>query len=220
MSAAEFLLWVRGPGLSIATTIFIFGMLLKFLEIFLLGRKQSLAELRDSGMAAGFRTMFSRSLAADKNTFKRSAFTIIAGYVFHIGLFVTIFLLTPHIKLFESVLGFAWPALPTPVVDFFAVIAMIALLAVLWHRLTTPVLKFLSTGQDYLAWALTFLPLLTGYMAYHHLFFEYTWLLAVHILTVELLLVVFPFTKLTHTFTLFLSRWYNGMMAGQKGVQS
>jgi nitrate reductase gamma subunit len=81
------------------------------------------------------------------------------------------------------------------------------------------VLKYLSVGQDYVVWALTFLPLLTGYMTYHHLFFPYTWLLGIHILSVCILLIVFPFTKLTHAFTLFISRWYNGMMGGEKGVQ-
>ena len=147
-------------------------------------------------------------------------FTFIFGYVFHIGLLAVIFLLAPHIQVFESLTGLSWPALPTPAVDFFAIAALIAMMALLWRRLTNPVLKLLSTKQDYLVWAATFIPLFTGYMTYHHLWLPYTWLLAIHIFSVELLLVLFPFTKLTHAFTLFISRWYNGMMAGQKGVQS
>jgi nitrate reductase gamma subunit len=219
MTAEELLLWARGPGLVIASSIFIFGILVRLIEIFMLGHKKNLAEIRDSGISAGFRTIFSRSLPADRNTLRRSMFTFTAGYVFHTGLFVVIFLLTPHIQLFEKLIGFAWPALATPIVDFFAVLTMLALLAVLWHRLTNSVLRFLSTSQDYLVWFLTFLPVLTGYMSYHHLFFPYTWALALHILSVELMLVLFPFTKFTHAFTLFISRFYNGYMAGQKGVQ-
>lgn len=220
MSSAEFLLWVRGPGLEIAGVIFAFGILLRLFEIFLMGRKRNLSALRDSGVAGGARTIVTRFLPADSATFQRSIFIIVAGYIFHIGLFVTLFLFVPHIQLFDALSGFSWPGLPTPVVDFFAVISMIALLALLWNRLTKPVLKLLSTGQDYLVWALTFLPILTGYMSYHHLFFEYNWLLGVHILTVELLLILFPFTKLMHTFTLFISRWYTGYMAGEKGVKA
>jgi nitrate reductase gamma subunit len=94
------------------------------------------------------------------------------------------------------------------------------MLAILWRRLTHPVMKLLSTTGDYLAWTLTFLPLLTGYMTFHHLWFNYTGLLATHILTAELLLVFFPFTKLTHTFTLFIARWYNGVISGERGVQA
>ncbi len=220
MSGAEFLLWVRGPAFDMAMAIFLFGLLLRFLEIFLLGRKTDLSVARGNAMAGGVRTMFTRFLPADKNSFQRSAFTIVAGYVFHIGLLVALFLFVPHIELIKATVGIGWPGLPTPIVDFFTAMTLIALIAVLFHRLTHPVLKFLSTGEDYLVWAVTFIPLLTGYMAYHHLFFEYAWLLGMHILSVEILLIVFPFTKLMHTFTLFLSRWYQGAMAGHKGVQS
>ena len=220
MNSAEFLLWVRGDGLQIAVVIFLFGMVLRLFEILLLGHKKNLAAVRSSGIKEGFRTIVTRSLPADKNTFKRSMFTIISSYLFHIGLFVVIFLLAPHISLFKSVFGFAWPSLSTPLVDFFAVITMLSLLAILFHRLTKPVLKFLSTPQDYIVWALTFLPVLTGYMSYHHLLLPYNWMLGVHILSVELMLILFPFTKLTHAFSLFLARWYNGSMAGQKGVKS
>ncbi|KAA3628046.1 MAG: hypothetical protein DWQ08_07590 [Proteobacteria bacterium] len=219
MNAAELLIWVRGPGLAIAATVFIVGMLVRLIEILALGRKNTLAKTRSSGVGAGLRTVFSRSAPADRSTMKRSMFTFVSGYTFHIGLFVAIFLLAPHIELFDSVFGVSWPALPTPVVDFFVVLSLIALMAILWHRITHPVLRHLSTGADYTAWAVTFLPLATGYLTYHHLFLPYTWLLAAHIITVEIMFIVFPFTKLTHAITLFMSRWYNGMMAGQKGVR-
>ena len=219
MNSVDFLLWVRGPGLAIASIIFVFGMTLRMFEIFMLGRKKNLAELRSSGIKEGFRTIITRSGGVDTYTTKRTMFTHISGWVFHLGMFTAIFLLAPHIELFKSFLGFGWPALPTAIVDFATVIALITLLAILFHRLTNPVMKFLSVGQDYVVWALTFLPLLTGYMTYHHLFFPYTWLLGIHILSICVLLVVFPFTKLTHAVTLFTSRWYNGYMAGQKGVK-
>ena len=32
-------------------------------------------------------------------------------------------------------------------------------------------------------------------------------------------MIVFPFTKLMHAFTLFMARWYNGAIAGYKGVE-
>jgi len=220
MNSAEFLLWVRGPGLQIAAAIFVFGMILRFIEILSLGRKENLAEHRGNGVAQGFKTMFSRSVPIDKNTAKRSMFTIVSGYIFHIGLFVIIFLLAPHISFFKSILGFAWPSISTAIVDIFAVLTMVSLLAILFRRITHPVLKNLSTFQDYLVWSLTFFPVLTGYMAYHHLLLSYNWMLGIHILSVELLMIFFPFTKLTHTFTLFLARWYSGSLAGQKGVQS
>lgn len=219
MNAVEFLAWVRGPALTISSIVFVLGMTLRMFEIFMLGRKKNLAELRSSGIKEGFVTILTRSGNVDTYSTRRTQFTHISGWIFHIGLFAVIFLLTPHIEVFASFLGFKWPALRTPIVDLLSVVTMITLLAILFHRITDPVLKYLSTSQDYVVWALTFLPLLSGYMAYHHLFFRYESLLGVHIFTVCLLLFLFPFTKLTHAVTLFISRWYNGMMGGERGVQ-
>ena len=126
----------------------------------------------------------------------------------------------PHIELARSLVGIGWPGLPMPVVDISAVAAMLGLLAVLASRLANPVKRFLSGFQDYLAWLLTFLPLATGYLAFHHLLIDYTLALALHILSVELLLVALPFTKLFHTVSVFVSRWYNGDIFGRKGVAS
>lgn len=220
MNSAEFLLWVRGPGLQIATAILIFGIVLRVLEIVLLGRKKNLAATRRSGVGDGIRTIFSRSLPADSETARRSMFTLVTGYLFHLGLFIVIFFLAPHTSIFKSVLGFTWPSIRTPIIDFVTVITMLTLLAILFRRLTKPVLKKLSNFQDYFVWALTFLPLLTGYMSYHHLFVLYNWMLGLHILSVELLMIFLPFTKLTHTFTLFFARWYTGSMMGEKGMRS
>jgi nitrate reductase gamma subunit len=219
MSEIEFLHWVRGPGFQIATIIFIAGVIIRFGEIILLGRKKNLAEAKGSEMSSGLRTIVSRSIP-DKTTFQRSTFTVVAGYIFHIGLFVTIFLFAPHILMFKDVIGFGWPSLPTPVVDAMAVVTIIALLAVLVHRMNDRVLKFLSTKEDYLVWIVTTAPLITGYIAFHRIGMTAPTLLAIHILSVELLLVLLPFTKLMHTFTFALSRWYNGAISGYRGVQS
>jgi nitrate reductase gamma subunit len=219
MTETEFLLWVRGPALQIATIVFVLGIVVRILQMVMLGRKANLAEARGSALAGGLRTMVTRSVP-DRGTFQRSTFTIVSGYIFHIGLFVTIFLYAPHILLIDEVFGVSWPALPTPVVDATAVVTNIALLAVLIHRIKDPVMRFLSGFSDYLVWLVTFLPLFTGYIAFHRIGLSPPMLIALHILSVELLMVVFPFTKLMHTFSLFIARYYNGAIAGYKGVQS
>lgn len=219
MTGGDFLLWVRGPAFEAATVIFVVGVLVRIIGILALGRKTDLAVAKGNATSAGLRTIVTRSLPR-RDTWKRSVFTIAAGYVFHIGLFVIIFLFVPHILVFREVLGIGWPGLPTPAVDAFAVVTIIALVAVLVHRVRDPVLRMLSGVQDYLVWAVTLLPVITGYLAFHRLGLPYPVMLGVHILSVELLMVLFPFTKLMHTFTLFLARYYNGAVAGYRGVRS
>ena len=219
MNHLELLTLARGSALNWALAIFVFGIVLRFFEIFGLGRKPDLAKPRSDSPGSGWRTMFTRSLPPE-GMLKREPVTYISGYVFHIGLFVVIFFLASHIAFFRSMTGLSWPNLPTALVDAFVVAAIVALGVLLAHRLNNKVKRLLSGVGDYLAWAVTLLPLLTGYMAYHHLFVEYTLMLALHIFSVELLLVLLPFTKLFHTFSLFISRWYNGDFFGRKGVAS
>jgi nitrate reductase gamma subunit len=217
MSELQFLTWVRGLGLNIAIGIFILGVLWRLIEIYSLGRKRDLAVPRRRPGASGFHTVWRRSLAPP-GMLKRSPVSYIGGYIFHVGLAIVVFLFAPHIKLIDGLLGLSWPALPSPVIDAVTVVTLAAMVVLLVDRINNRVKRFLSTFEDYFTWALTFLPLLTGYLAVKHLLLPYTTMLALHILSVELLLIAIPFTKLFHAITLFASRWYNGDIHGRKGV--
>ncbi len=218
MNELQFLTWVRGTGLNIAVVVFLLGVLWRLLEIYSLGRKKDLSAPRHVPGASGWHTVFRRSVPPP-GMLKRSPVSYIGGYVFHIGLAIVVFLFAPHIKLFQSLLGLSWPGLPSQFIDMTAVITMAAMVVVLVDRINKPVKRFLSTFEDWFTWAVTFLPLLTGWLAVRHLLLPYTTMLAIHILSVEILLVVLPFTKLFHAFTVFGSRWFNGQANGHKGVQ-
>jgi len=219
MDANELLSWARGPGFDIAMIVFVGGMLLRLLEVLALGNKTDLSPARGSGPKGGVETIVNRMLPR-KTVFDKEPLRIINGYVLHIGFFIVLFLYGPHIVLFESILGFGWPALPSGMIDAVSAITIVSLIAALVLRLNNKVLRFLSTTDDYVVWAVTLLPVLTGYMAYNHLVASYTMMLALHLLSVELLLVVAPFTKLTHMFSFAMARWYQGYQAGRRGVES
>lgn len=217
MTCLEILTWARGPGLALALGIGLFGVLLRIVEIQALGRKPDFAKPREITPGSGWRTILSRSLPP-AGMLQRAPLTYLGGYVFHIGLAVAVFGFAPHIELIRGLFGLRWPGLPNLVVDLATISAIVAMVAVLVGRLVDPVKLMLSGFGDWLAWALTFAPLVTGYAAFHHMAEEYTLLLAIHVLSVDLLLALLPFTKLFHVVSLFMSRWYNGDMAGRKGV--
>lgn len=217
MGALQFLTWVRGPGLNLALAILVLGVIWRLIEIYGLGRKPDLAAARSVPGASGWATVLRRSLPPP-GMLSASPVSYIGGYVFHIGLAVAVFLFAPHIALLKSLIGLAWPGLPSQVVDFATVVTMAAMIAVLVDRIARPAKRFLSTFGDWFTWTLTFLPVVTGWLAVHHLLLPYTLMLAIHILSVELLLIFLPFTKLFHAFTAFGSRWFNGTVNGHKGV--
>ncbi|MGK2953491.1 MAG: hypothetical protein ACSLEZ_14060 [Thiobacillus sp.] len=217
MNELQFLTWVRGPGLDIAIGIFLLGVLWRLFEIYSLGRKKDLSVPRHAAGASGLSTVFRRSIPPP-GMLKRSPVSYIGGYVFHIGLAIVVFGFAPHILLIKNLTGLSWPGLPSQFIDLAAVVTMAAMVIVLVDRINKPVKRFLSTFEDWFTWTVTFLPVLTGWMAVQHLLLPYTTMLALHILSVEILLIVLPFTKLFHVFTLFGSRWYNGRVNGHKGV--
>lgn len=217
MGEIELLNWARGDGLNLAIAIFILGVLWRLVEIYSLGHKPDLSAPRQATGASPWHTVLRRSLPP-QGMLRRSPVSYIGGYIFHLGLAVVVFLFAPHIKLIESLVGLSWPALPSQIVDLVAVITLVAMVVVLVDRITKPVKRYLSTVEDYATWAVTFLPVLTGYLAVKHLLLSYTLMLALHILSVELLLVLLPFTKLFHAFTAFGSRWFNGKVNAHKGV--
>lgn len=217
MNEMQFLTWVRGTGLNIAVGLFLLGMVWRLIEIYSLGRKKDLSAPRHVSGASGWHTVFRRSVPPP-GMVKRSPVSYLGGYAFHIGLAIVVFFFAPHIKLIEGLFGVSWPALPSQFIDFVAVVTMAAMVLVLADRINKPVKRYLSTFQDWFTWTVTFLPVLTGWLAVQHLLLPYTTMLALHILSVEVLLVVLPFTKLFHAFTVFGSRWFNGTVNGHKGV--
>jgi nitrate reductase gamma subunit len=218
-TATDFLLWVRGPGFDFALVVFILGVIIRLLEVLVLGRKTDYADPRGGELGPGFLTVITRTLP-ESGSFKGSPFTVIGGYIWHIGFFISLFLFVPHIELIHNMTGLIWPGIPSNLVDAVAAVTIVTLVAMLFSRLTHPVKKYLSGPEDYLTWLVTFLPMLTGYLAYHRMIDPYPLALGLHILSVEVLMIVFPFTKLMHAFTFIIARWYNGAMAGRRGVQS
>ncbi len=214
------LIWAKGTGLQLATLIMLGGLIMRVSHMLILGRSKDLSEARDVNLlVAGMKTII-RRFKPPAGMFKKSPFVYINGYVFHLGLFVIIVFSMPHIEVFEGAFGISWPGLSRFFIDAVTVITILSLLLGLAYRLWQPVHRLLSGWDDYLVWTLTFLPLLTGYMAYHHLMSDYITILTLHILSVELLMICVPFTSLSHMLTLFVARAYNGMISGRKGVQS
>jgi len=214
-----FLLFTKGPLFNIAIAIFALGLGARLAEILLLGRRPNFAEPRAGEWLPGLRTVFTRTLP-DPGTFKRAPFNVVTGLIWHLGFLVALLLFIPHIELIKGLFGVSWPGLPNPFVDLVTAVTLVALAATLVHRLNHPVKQRLSTVEDYLVWAVTFLVVLTGYLAYNRLINPYPLALGLHILSAELFLILLPFTKLTHIFTAFIARWYNGASFGRRGVQS
>jgi nitrate reductase gamma subunit len=221
--------FARGPGMTWAVTIFVVGVLWKLAGIILLRAKPDLSEARNPSAWTGLRAILTRTWPR-REFVHGTAFGVVFGYVFHIGFLFALVFYLPHVLFFEDVFkgllgvnfqkmfGVPWPYFSGGMVSFFGAVAVAALVALLVHRIVNPVKRLISNFDDYFSWLVTIAPLVTGMLAYSHVGAPYQTLIAIHLLSVELLLVWFPFGKLMHTFTVFLSRGTQGMQFERKGA--
>lgn len=212
--------WARGPLLQWSLVIFAIGVAWRLLGTILLLRQRRLSAPRSNAtLRGGIRTIVMRSVPPHELE-KNIVFQHVTGYLWHIGFFVTLLFFGPHLPFFESILGFGWPGLPNGLVTVTAALTLAILIALLVRRLMHPVLRLISTADDYISVLVTLLPLVTGLVSYAGVLFEKETNLALHILSVELLLVWFPFGKLMHLFLAFPARYQAGADFARTGVKA
>ena len=217
MTLLEF---ASGPGLKWALWIFVLGVVWRVVgAMFLLSRK-NLAKPREfNSVAAGVGAIISRSAPA--HAFERSIrFQHVTGYAWHFALFISVLFFAPHILFFESVLGFGWPHLPNTIILVTAAVAVAVLIALLIRRATHPVQRFISNADDYISIFVVLIPLITGILAFAHFGGRYETLLAIHLLSVEVMLIWFPFGKLMHAIMTMPARYQAGTAFGRRGVKA
>ena len=217
MSLLDF---ARGPALYWSLIIMVAGIMLRLVGALFLRHSKPLSKPRsERTIRAGLRTMITRNwLPATLGN--RVMLQQVTGYVLHIGLFIVILLYVPHIEFIRGLTGLDWPGLPNNIIHIASAVTLAVMLYLLIRRLTNPVLRTISDADDYVSWLVTFLPLLTGILAYGHLLLRYETMLALHLLSVELLIVWFPFGKLTHALLVFPGRFINGAAFERRGVRS
>jgi nitrate reductase gamma subunit len=225
----DLLHFARGPALTVALAVFVLGTLWRLARVLLRPRMPDLSPPREGAPAnlVGAMRSVIHGLWPRKEFVRALWIGTIAGYVFHIGLALVFFGYAPHIAFIRRLTGLSWPALPDVVMYLAAGATVIALVAALASRLTDPVLRKISNADDILTWTVTFLPIITGMavafepsaaiLAHDQPFHPVR--LAVHLLTLELLLVWFPFGKLMHAFLFALSRGATGMRFSHRGVE-
>jgi nitrate reductase gamma subunit len=212
----------RGPGMNLALSVFVLGVLWRLVGLALMQYKSSLAQARRSpanALSTGVAAMGMRSWP-HREFINRTGYGEALGYSYHIGLFIVVLLFAPHIAFFKGLFGVSWPALPSTWISIISILTLTLFLAVLVRRITQKAIRAISNFDDYFSWFVTFLAMITGVLAKSHMLIDYETMLGLHLLSVELLLIWYPFGKLMHAFFIFPSRMANGYTLSRKGAPS
>lgn len=134
-------------------------------------------------------------------------------FAFHICLIAVPVFLFAHVIYFKESFNISWWYLPPAAAEVMTIIVILCCAFFFIRRLVQPDVRFLSATTDYLLILLVAAPFVTGYWAARGWAgFEIATLL--HMLSGELLLVLIPFTKLSHMFFFFMTRTYAGSEFG------
>lgn len=224
MNWTDALTFARGPMFYTALLVFIGGMLYRLVSIVGLRWSRDRVPARGS-KAGGVARSFLKGMLIwpfipwVKQTFTRNPVIYLAGGLFHLGLLGVIFLGTAHMLVWKSLLGFGWPTLPLPIVDWLAAGGVAAMIALLVQRLTNPVMRLISGPAEYLNWLMVFLQMLSGYILTHHLWFPYELAFTLHMWSINVLLIWIPLSRISHFMFYFVSRAIHGQEFGKRGVQ-
>jgi nitrate reductase gamma subunit len=224
MNWNDVLAFARGPLFQVAFLFLIAGLAYRLVRVIFLGWTRDKVPPKGS-KAAGVAKAFLKGMIIwpfipwVKNTFKKNPLIYIAGGLFHLGLFVVLVLGTAHMLVWKSLLGFGWKTLALPIVDWMAAITIVAMIILFINRLINPVLRMISGPAEWANLLFVFLPMVTGYIMTHHLWFRYEVLFSLHMIAVDVLFIWIPVSRISHFIFYFFSKTIHGVDFGKRAVE-
>ena len=208
---------VDGILWDIALIVFFAGIAWRIISVVLRNKRKDFATPRSSGISGAIMANI-HGFYPRKEIASRIRLQVIAGYMFHLGLFALLFFAAPHVKFIsEHITGFGWSTMPYAAFILVSEIAFAGLILLWVHRVLNPVTRLITKRSDHVATILVFIVMLTGCMALGESSSE---LRVFHRFTVELLMIYFPFSALMHAIMFIPSRGYTGSLFGRRGVKA
>ena len=207
-------LFLTGPGLYISLAVFFIGLGARFVLYFMgldwklerIGYKSDLPH----GLKGGLHSAFSWLIPFGTRGWRAQPFMASAFFLLHFGAVLVPLFLIGHNVILREKFGFSLPSLPQPVTDVLTVMSIVGLLLLILRRIALAEVRILSGWLDYGLLLLVLALFVSGFFATQGIG-VYECCLLGHIFLGELLLILAPFTKMSHIALYFASRIQIGM---------
>jgi nitrate reductase gamma subunit len=204
--------FVRGPLALIAFIVFFAGSIYR-IGYMLKGAKKDKIVFSHMSWKHSLASLVHWLIPFNNQYMRRRPIFTVVTFAFHICLVIGPLLLLGHVMLIQESWNISWWTLSETLVDWMTVVVIAGAGFFLYRRLSDPVVKNVTDSSDYILLAITVLPFITGFVAYHQLF-AYKTMLIIHILAGEVMLVAIPFTRLSHMLFFAFTRTYYASEAG------
>ncbi|UCF94158.1 MAG: nitrate reductase [Desulfobacterales bacterium] len=205
--------WVSGPLVWLAFIVFIGGSLYRLSTMLRLVHEKEKFIYSYMSWKYSLRSILHWMTPFATVNMRRHPVMTIVTFAFHICLIVTPIFLLAHVILLDDSWNLSWWTLPDGLAVWMTLIVIGGCVFFLVRRLTTPEVQFVTSASDYVLLAIVAAPFITGFLA-HYQWFGYQFLVILHIVTGEIMLVAIPFTRLSHMLFAPFTRAYMGSEFG------
>jgi nitrate reductase gamma subunit len=205
--------FLKGPMMWISFIIFLIGVIYQIYRFFTLMKKKEAFMFSFFSLKYGLRSIFHWIVPfAATNMREQPAMTIV-GFAFHLCLIITPIFLTAHIVLLKEAFNIGYWALPPVAADIMSVVVIAGCIFFLVRRIVRPEVHFVTSISDYILLLIVAIPFITGLWSVYQ-FPGYSFILLIHILSGQIMLMAIPFTRFIHMVFGIFSRAYTGSEFG------
>lgn len=210
---------LAGPMFYFSLAVFFVGLLVRAV-LYVRGLSWKLERVAyrvhpKAGAKGAIRSIVAWLIPFGTHSWRSQPFMTVVFFLFHIGVIFVPLLLVAHNVLLKEKFGFSLFTMPQSLADALSWIVIVAGVLLVLRRIALPEVRILTTAYDYFILAISIAPFVTGLAARYGVSGYHGWLLA-HMILGEALLILAPFTKLSHIVLFFMSRAQLGMDYGIK----
>lgn len=206
--------FITGPLLWLSFLIFFLGLGYRVFK-YIRGldwklERVAYAPHRSIGLKGALSSIYRWLIPFGTYSWRQQPYVCIAFFMFHAALILVPLFLLGHNVMWTERFGFSLPSMPMPLADALTICGIIGAVMLGLRRIALPEVRILTTAYDWFVLGLCTLVLVAGFTARLHTECYDFWLFT-HILSAEAVLILAPFTKLSHIVLYFMSRGQLGM---------
>jgi nitrate reductase gamma subunit len=204
--------FVSGWLLWIAFIVFIGGLIYRFVTLITTAKKDKVI-FPYMSLKYGLRSLVHWIIPFATTNMRMRYETTIVTFAFHFCLILMPIFLTAHVAMVAFSWGIQWPMLSELAADGLSIVVMLACIFFLMRRLMLPEVRFVTYPSDYFLLLVAAAPFITGFIA-HRQWLHYETVVIVHMICGAAMLILIPFTRLSHMLFFPFTRAYMGSEFG------
>jgi nitrate reductase gamma subunit len=209
LTSPQFYDFLKGPFVWVSFIVFISGSIYRISSLVLKAKKVK-AVSKYISLKYTLRSILHWIIPFASTNMRKHPWVTLVAFLFHGCLIVTPLVLLAHNKLWYDSWQIRLWSVPEGAADIMTLTVIVCVVIFMIRRVITPEVRFVTVASDFAILAIVAAPFVSGFLAYHQLFFDYKLMVALHIFSGGIMLAAIPFTRLSHMLFFWLTRAYTG----------